>query len=400
MNPPAPPPRLAVVLSHPTQYYSPWFRWLAGHAPLSLRVFYLWDSGVRARPDPEFGRTVQWDVDLRSGYDHEFVPNLARHPGAQHFRGFRNPDLRRRLAAWRPDAVLLFGYAWEAHLRVLAWCRLRRIPVILRGDSHFLGRNPRALHRLPLRMLFRAFAGFAYVGAANRDYYRALGVPDRRLFFAPHAVDHTRFDSTAAATVAAAAVLREELALPAAMRVILFAGKLTAGKQPGALLEAFLALASRDTALIFVGEGAEKPALVARAAAAPPGTVQFLPFANQSEMPARYLLADLLALPSRAETWGLVVNEAMHLGRPCLVSDRVGCQPDLVTPGETGWVFRHDDPADLRRQLHEALAVVHDPVRAAAMRTHVLERISRYTYAQATAGLLAAVDHVLGSRRR
>jgi glycosyltransferase involved in cell wall biosynthesis len=66
-------------------------------------------------------------------------------------------------------------------------------------------------------------------------------------------------------------------------------------------------------------------------------------------MPARYLLADIFVLPSRGhyETWGLAVNEAMHLGVPCLVSDLVGCQRDLVTPGETGWVFSADDPEAL-----------------------------------------------------
>ena len=51
------PTRLAIVLSHPTQYYSPWFAWLSAHAPLELRVFYLWDFGVTAQRDPQFGAT-------------------------------------------------------------------------------------------------------------------------------------------------------------------------------------------------------------------------------------------------------------------------------------------------------------------------------------------------------
>ncbi|HEY9250900.1 MAG TPA: hypothetical protein VIO38_17285, partial [Rariglobus sp.] len=73
----APAQRLAVVVSHPIQYYSPWFRWMSAHG-WTLRVFYLWDFGVAGREDPEFGRTVVWDVDLLSGHEHEFVPNIAR----------------------------------------------------------------------------------------------------------------------------------------------------------------------------------------------------------------------------------------------------------------------------------------------------------------------------------
>ena len=91
--------RLAIVLSHPTQYYSPWFRWLRAHTTLAFRVFYLWDAGVRATRDPQFGATFAWDVDLLSGYEAEVVPNRSRDPGTHRFGGLSNPTLRARLAA-------------------------------------------------------------------------------------------------------------------------------------------------------------------------------------------------------------------------------------------------------------------------------------------------------------
>jgi glycosyltransferase involved in cell wall biosynthesis len=107
-------------------------------------------------------------------------------------------------------------------------------------------------------------------------------------------------------------------------------------------------------------------------------------------MPARYLLADLFVLPSRgnSETWGLAVNEAMHLGLPCLVSDVVGCQRDLVTDGDTGWVFRAGDQAHLNLKLDVALEALSRD--AAGWRTRVAARIAGYTYAQSTDGLLRA----------
>ncbi len=69
--------------------------------------------------------------------------------------------------------------------------------------------------------------------------------------------------------------------------------------------------------------------------------VYFAGFQNQSQMPRTYAAGDLLVLPSHGggETWGLCVNEAMCLGRPAIVSNHVGCGPDLIRPGETGWVF-------------------------------------------------------------
>jgi glycosyltransferase involved in cell wall biosynthesis len=388
------PRRLAVVLSHPIQYYSPWFRELRTHPELEFRVFYLWEFGVSVQRDPQFQKAFQWDVDLLSGYESEFVPNASSRPGADHFWGFHNPGLAGRLGAWRPDALLLFGYKWASHLRAIAWARWHRVPLIFRGDSHRLGRGqPGLLSRGLLRVLYAQFSALLYVGDANRDYFTAYGVPARKLCFAPHAVDPALFNPADPRHLAGAAAERERLGIPPAAQVVLFAGKLIPAKQPRELLAAFLALHRAKAVLIFVGNGEEKPALEEEARRAPPGAVHFLPFANQSEMPARYLLADLFVLPSLGyfETWGLAVNEAMQLGVPALVSDRVGCQRDLVTPGETGWVFRAGDAADLPAQLGRALETLSEPAARDRFRAAVRRRIAGYNYAQTTAGLLRAL---------
>jgi glycosyltransferase involved in cell wall biosynthesis len=373
--------RLAIVLSHPTQYYSPWFRWLRAHTALEFRVFYLWEFGVTRQRDRQFDATFQWDTDLLSGYDHEFVPNRAADPGTHHFRGLDNPTLAARLADWRPGAVLLFGYAYRSNLRVIWWARWHGVPLLFRGDSHLLGRGALPFRRrLPLQLLYRQFAAITYVGAANRDYFRTLGVPAARLFFAPHSVDASHFNPDDPAVRATAARRRTELGLDG-KRVVLFAGKFHDGKQPIELLQAFLGAAGPADALLFVGDGARKPQLVARV----------LPFANQSEMPALYALADIFVLPSRGhyETWGLAINEAMHLGVPCLVSDLVGCQQDLVTPGETGWVFRAGDSHALAAALAAALRAPADELQR--LGRNARQRVAGYTYAQTADGLLQAL---------
>jgi glycosyltransferase involved in cell wall biosynthesis len=390
-----------VVLSHPTQYYSPWFRWVRLHSDVEFRVFYLWDFGIASRHDDRFGRSIQWDVDLLSGYESEFVPNSAANPGPEHFLGFNNPGLVPRLRAWRPEAMLLFGYNWASHLRAAAWARIAGVPILFRGDSHLLGRpSPSLSMRILLRTLFSQFSRFLYVGSANRRYFEAFGVPERKLVFAPHSVDDGLFDPSRPADRDESQRLRLSLGLAPSTRVVLFAGKLTAGKQPMELLEAFLEIQPSDAALVFVGEGPQKEELrlaysrSVRARGAP--TVHFLPFANQSEMPSRYLLADVFALPSRGEyeTWGLAVNEAMHMGVPCLVSDRVGCQSDLVSDRETGWVFEAGDAGGLKRALSAALDDIGSAPRKEALRQAVAQRISGYTYARTTAGLLEALASV------
>ncbi len=347
--------------------------------------------------DKGFGSTVKWDVDLLSGYPSTFLENLSSDPGTHHFMGLRNPGISRALQSWDPDAILLFGYKSYSHLKIILWARLHGIPLVFRGDSHFLGRLRLARwRRTLLRLLYGQFAAITYVGKSNKDYFVELGVHTERLFFAPHSVNSRLFDPLDPLHSKAAARAREQLGICASTRVILFAGKLVPSKQPLELLRAFLALGSADAALIFVGDGSERNRIEACAAEAPGARVFILPFSNQSEMPARYLMADLFILPSKGnyETWGLAVNEAMHMGIPCIVSNLVGCQMDLVVPNVTGWTFDSADPGALGDALGTALSELDKPERRLEILSAVRAKISEYTYTQTTNGLLSALAAV------
>jgi glycosyltransferase involved in cell wall biosynthesis len=383
--------RLAVVTTHPIQYYAPWFRRLAGQPGLDVRVFYLWDFGVTEREDKGFGRAIRWDVPLLDGYASEFVENVSKSPGTHHFRGIDNPGLPAALQSFRPAAVLCLGYNYATFFRLLARRPLGDVPLLHRGDSHRLvpRHGVRAwLRRKALSLLFRRFRAFLYVGSANRDYLRLHGVPDDRLFFCPHAVDNDRFTADADATRAAARAWRQELGIPPEKAVILFAGKLEEKKRPLDLLRAFSRAAPPHAALLFVGNGHQEEAL--RREAATVSRVYFAAFQNQSVMPRTYAAADLVVLPSfgPSETWGLCVNEAQCLARPVVVSSHVGCGADLVTPGKTGLVFPAGDVDALADCLREALA---DRDRLRATGEAGRERVQKYSYEAATQGLLDAL---------
>lgn len=84
-----------------------------------------------------------------------------------------------------------------------------------------------------------------------------------------------------------------------------------------------------------------------------------MPFQNQQQMPAVYHMADLVALPSQGpgETWGLVVNEAMACGKAVLVSDKAGCQPDLVINEFNGMAFKSNDLNECLSSLRVLLKI-------------------------------------------
>ena len=389
-------PRLIIVTSHPVQYYAPWFAHLALHLRAQLEVFYLWDFGVTTRHDPGFDRALQWDVDLLHGHAHRFLPNAAIDPGTHHFLGLRNPTLVSELTDLKPDAILLFGYRFWSNLRVILSPRLRNVPLIFRGDSHLFAERvgTRPLKRTALNLLYRRFSAFLPVGRANAAYFRRHGVPEHRLFLAPHCVDNARF--SAPANEKAGLAWRRDLGISNSDRVVLFAGKFERKKRPDLLIRAFLAAAPAHATLLLVGSGVLEPELRQLAGGRP--SIRFVPFQNQAGMPRVHAAGDMLVLPSEGpdETWGLVVNEACCAGRAVMVSDHVGCQGDLVRHGENGLVFRAGDLDSLRNALVVALS---DDARLRAWGAASRRIVEEFSFAAATAGLQDALDFVVAGDR-
>lgn len=397
-------PRVAVVLSHPVQYYAPWFQCLAARGRVDLRVFYLWGTDAGARRDVDFGVAFEWDVPLLEGYAWEAVDNVAVDPGSHHFNGLDNPGIVEALAAWTPDMILMFGYAYRSHLRVLGSPRLRRVPKVLRGDSHELaprtGMRARVL-RVARRLLFSRFAAALAVGQANRAYLRASGLRDGQIVVAPHCVDNARFRAMPDATRASAQARRAALGIEPGDRVVLFVGKFEDKKRPQDLLEAYARVPDacrRGTRLVLAGDGALLALLqrqVRRLGLE--RSVDILPFQNQSAMPSLYAMADLLVLPSfgSGETWGLCVNEAMNLAVPAIVSTHVGCGPDLVRDDVTGWTFRAGDIAALTRVLEHALGL--DRAALAAMGQRARDHVAGWSYEAASEALETLAARVTGA---
>jgi glycosyltransferase involved in cell wall biosynthesis len=380
--------KLAIITSHPIQYNAPWFRHIAAESGIDLKVFYLWDFGVTNRVDAGFDQALKWDIPLLDGYAHEFVPNVSATPGTTHFMGLQNPELSRRVRAFGPSAVLMMTYNYASTHRFLwTW---RSSPLMFRGDSHRIipRTGPKELiRRAGLSLLMRRFAAFLYVGAANRRYFLHHGVPPARLFFAPHAVDNSRFGDASAPFAAAA--WKRELGIPEGRTVILFAGKFEAIKRVTDLIRAYRSATLSNAALLLVGNGPLE-AEVRREAAGDP-TIFFAPFQNQAAMPRTWAAGNVVVVCSQSETWALVVNEAMCLGRAVIVSDHVGCAEDLVEHGKNGLIFPTGNVPALARCLEEALA---SPERLRAWGARSLEIVSRYSYATTTAGLSRALASV------
>lgn len=342
--------RIAIITTHPIQYYAPVFQLLQQQDGVNIKVFYTWGKKAIKKFDPDFEKNIDWDIPLLDGYEYEWVKNTSANPGSHHFNGIVNPNLIPQVIAWQPEAILVYGWAYHAHLKVIRFFK-NKIPIYFRGDSTLLDvRNDfkAFLKKIYLKWVYRQIDHAFYVGSNNKAYFKKYGLKEDQLSFAPHAIDNDRF---AVNRTADALKLRQTLAIPPGDLLILFAGKFEEKKSPHLLIDAFCSLGVQSSHLLFVGNGHLEKSLKAKADKIK--NIYFLDFQNQSIMPAIYQACDLFCLPSKGpgETWGLAVNEAMASGKPVLVSDRVGCQTDLVIPGFTGEVFKTENLFDITEKL-------------------------------------------------
>jgi glycosyltransferase involved in cell wall biosynthesis len=390
--------RLGYLVSHPVQYQAPLLRRLAQQTEVDFKVYFLSGMSTGQYFDTGFGRPIEWDVPLLDGYKHEFLSPSGENVEPSRLR---NLAVEKVLARDRVEVLWQHGWGYFTNLRALWHARRLGIKTLMRGESNLL---PRGTNRLKqnakdafLRWCFSRVDAFLCIGRLNREFYRHYGVADTRLFDVPYAVDNEFFHQRLAAARENRDSFRTSLGLDARRPVILFAGKLVAHKAPGDLLEAYKRL-SHDGAsepeayLVYVGDGVERQALEELARQTGWNSIRFIGFRNQTELPAFFDLCDVFVMPSRWEPWGLVVNEVMNAAKPIVISDGVGCAPDLVRNGVNGMVFPAGNVAALADSLRKIISS--DELRK-QMGRNSGEMISHWSFREDLAGILNAVERVM-----
>jgi len=391
---------LVIITTHPIQYQVPVFRAVENLCGVPVHTIYGSDFSVAGYYDKEFRSSFAWDVDLlqKSRASSTFLSTVAQ-GGARSFEDVSAAGLKSALAAADPGAILLTGYGTGFYRKAIYHALRLRRPLLFRAETTDHARPRGVLRSLLRRQILRWFYHrcdrLLPIGLRSYEHYRALGCPESKLIFSPYCVDIAPFQCDEAARQATRQPTRARLQFPEDTHALLFSGKLSRRKGVHILMAAVKQLPAdrrAKTALVFLGDGEERQALESEARQDPPVRAVFLGFQNQTQLSPYYHAADLLVLPSvESETWGLVVNEALHHGLPAVVSGAVGCAPDLIEPGRTGEVAAAHSAQSLREALMRALTWTADP----GVRAQCRNKVSAYTVEKAAQGIARAFQSVI-----
>ncbi len=339
------------------------------------------------------------------------------------------------------DAFIVTGWYLKSYLQAARACRAAGVPVFVRGDSQ-LGTPRSAFKRLAMeirqRWLLKRFDGFLSVGKRHTEYLRHYGVPAKKIFCVPHFVDNEWFRGKAEMARKQKAEIRKAWGADDSDFIALFVGKFIPKKRPADLLRAMVRLretpaltpalspgerenanallvkpSRADSSLrggralpllgervgvradqasnflaVFVGSG-ELEQELRSLAARKKLQAHFVGFKNQSELPRYYAAADALVLPSESETWGLAVNEAMACGLPAIISDAVGCAPDLIEEGVTGFTYPVGDTEQLAERL---VACARLKLAGHDFKSALAAKLQAYSVSAAVAGTVGAIE--------
>jgi glycosyltransferase involved in cell wall biosynthesis len=298
--------RVTVVSPEPTPYRAPLFDRIAERVDLTV---------IYAAPTVA-GR--DWTVPIR----HRAV----------FLRGFRLPGVRRTLrhdypvtpgvvralSGSRPDVVVVSGWSTFASQAAVAWSRARRVPYVLHVESHDLDPRPRwrrAVKDTVATRIIRGAASVLVVGSAARESVVGRGATNMRVF--ANTVDVERW-------------IRRAEALPREQH--------------------------EGIVVLSVGRDVPEKGFDVVAAAAREAGVELELVTgglDEDQLAQRYVEADVFALLSRHEPWGVVVNEAAASALPLVLSDRVGASRDLLSNGENGFLVPAGDVAAAAAALRQ-----------------------------------------------
>ena len=299
-----------------------------------------------------------WDVTFSETYDYEVLPGKTIRLGRRnlHF----NPALAARINSDHIDVMIVGEWANPTVILAPFWLRMKRIPRLLWSGSSQLEAGLARVFTYPLKRLIVAqYQGYVTYTSKAAEYLQKLGAAAEKITVAPVTVDTDFFiaKSNKLRANPGRTALRKKYGIAEDEVAIVFAGQMNRRKGVDLLINALTHFDSSHVKVLLAGSGPERERFEEMARDV--GVLDQMSFrghCSQEELVELYVAGDVFTLPSRKEPSGNVINEAMTVGLPVVISDQIGC--DCVTDGQTGYVFRSEDIRSYANALNQLVSDV------------------------------------------
>jgi len=396
------PPKVVLISSQPIQNAAS-LQAMASDSRVDIMTVYCSLPDPKLWRDPEHLTKDAFDLPLLEGYSWVHARNYSPFPRLGKFYGLINPGVIKQVS--RADCCIVYGHAYISFWLAIAAAKLLGKPVLIGTDATSWQTQSGANWKISLKaslkkklfpFFYKRIASLVLVPSTNsRRFICSMGVSEERVILTPYVVDNESI--AARATQTDKEKIRKEWMIPEDASVVLFCAKFLERKRPHDAVRAFAEANVSNSYLVMVGDGplAESVKSEARRLGII-DRVRFTGLVKYSRLLEFYASSDVLLFPSEREPYGLPVNEAMICGIPAIVSDRIGAGYDLVSDGETGFVYRCGDVSALAKILSDVLP---DRLLLKSMGERASKRMTSWSPGDNAEATIRAVEKAIGNLR-
>lgn len=233
----------------------------------------------------------------------------------------------------------------------IRYCIRHKIPYCVQSEGGF-ARVGNDFKTKIKRYLFKDAALYLTGMTPSNDYFTAYGAPVEKVKQYPFSSLSEKDLIDKPISLDEKKTIKESLGITNS-KMILYVGSMIQRKGIDILLNAFKDI-KNDVCLYCVG-GAPTDELSKIISENNIQNVTFIKHSNLETLKNYYKAADLFVLPTRYDTWGLVVNEAMSYGLPVITTDACVAGLELIENGKNGYVVKTESIDELKEAINNAL---------------------------------------------
>ncbi|MGY5882009.1 MAG: glycosyltransferase family 4 protein [Candidatus Thorarchaeota archaeon] len=265
------------------------------------------------------------------------------------------PGLLLKLIRFRPDVIIASTYSsFFTHVGLL-YARLFRVPFVVFSEDWIWSRSLLRVAMFPfIRYIITKSDAIVAAGTKAKDFANRHGAS--KVFLGINSA------SDLSNLVLDNEKMNKLKKKYVGKRVILYQSRIVKYKGLDVLIKAMSLLGKNyeNITLLIGGDGDFRDECIELAGQLNISNYEFLGYVPQDDIPYYFNLCDVFVLPTRylakstvpAEAWGLVINEAMSVGKPIVSTSAVAAAYDLIEPGLNGFIVPHSNPKALAKAIH------------------------------------------------
>lgn len=284
------------------------------------------------------------------------------------------PQIIREFKREKYDAVIIHDPASPTGILFNLYLKRKKIPFGFQVEGGFPGDGKTGMKEKLKHFLLSGARVYLSATGPKQCYFKPYGAPEERIVYYPFASFYEKDILTAPRTQEEKAALRRELGIPEE-KVIVSVGAIIPRKAHDILIKAAAAL-PKDVGIYIIG-GPANEFLRKLTEQYGKNNIHFVNFMPKEQVWKYYQMADFLAEPTRYDTWGLFVNEAMANGLPVITTRGSAAGLELIVDGENGYLVETEDVQTLAEKINHLLS---HPEQQEQMARNNVQKIQPYTF--------------------